>query len=116
MSFLCVERKEALGLVDGVPAPVMTSLSHFSASYSPTCSGSKIVTTTPTAAFATHPWPAGRRPASSAMVRHGYPKGIRAASLTGSAGDSANSRTVEFPKPGRPVLHILVLFGYFPDT
>lgn len=56
-------------------APVVTSLSHSSASCSPTCSGYKIVTTTPIAACATHPWPVGRPPVLFAMVRPGKGSG-----------------------------------------
>lgn len=51
------------------PGSNVTSFSHFSASSSPTCSGSKIAITTPIAACVTYPWLPGRQPASSVMVR-----------------------------------------------
>lgn len=91
----------------------MTSLSHSSASYSPTCSGSKIATTTPIAACATYPWPPGRRPASSVMVR--------LSTLQGSGQNWLGDQFIglplaagqwDTPKLGRLEPQILVLLGY----
>lgn len=80
MNLLCDDRnsKRHLGLGEtgcGALAPVVTPFSHFSASSSPTCSGSKIAITTPIAACVTYPWLLGRQPASSVMVRPGHPGG-----------------------------------------